>query len=61
MSHYDYGYICSDCAEALGGVPPEGHVATCHIARCEKCRLEKDLSHHDDWNWPGQIEYSDRD
>ena len=48
----DFQYICSDCAEDLGGVWPEGHVATFHEAKCDCCHKTAGLANIGDWNWP---------
>ena len=54
-------YLCSDCAESLGGVWPEGHMATCHTATCDNCGEEKSLANVGDWNWPDGIRRGMRD
>lgn len=61
MSHQDYDFLCAFCAVALGGQWPEGHVATWHNGMCSNCGEEKALAHHDDWAWPDQAEYPERD
>jgi len=42
-------YICEDCARAIGGVWPEGHVATIHTGICDVCKKELRLAHVFDW------------
>ena len=56
-----YDYLCAECAERLGGVWPEGHMATMHSGKCDCCGETKSLAAHDDWNWPGQKLYPGRD
>jgi hypothetical protein len=46
------GYLCNECAEELGGVWPEGHIATFHTGTCDCCHTEQSLSNTGDWNWP---------
>jgi len=46
------GYICFDCANAMGAQWPEGHCATCHSGVCPECKLKKSLASVDDWDWP---------
>lgn len=59
--HIKYGYLCGKCAEELGGVWPKGHCATSHEGKCDCCEEIRGLCHHDDWNWPGQLNYPGRD
>ncbi len=46
------GYICFDCAQAMGAKWPEHHCATCHQGVCPECMLKKSLASVDDWDWP---------
>ena len=43
------GYICSDCANAIGGEWPEHHVATFHNGECSICKHQKGLAAPSDW------------
>jgi len=58
---YTNDYLCAPCALILGGTWPDGHAATMHDGLCSRCRSKAALSHHDDWNWPGQKDYPGRD
>lgn len=33
----DIGWICFDCAEAVGSRVPEGHLCTVHVGTCDVC------------------------
>ena len=55
----DSGFICSGCAERLGGVWPKGHVATMHAAECPYCGIEKSLANVGDWDW-GDWDWPDK-
>ena len=48
-------YLCSDCAESLGGVWPEEHRATFHWDFCPYCGSNKGLASWDDWDWPDDV------
>ena len=48
----ELGYICFGCARRLGGVWPEGHVATAHMGTCPECKQRKSLVSVDDYDWP---------
>lgn len=48
-------YLCSDCAEDLGGTWPDGHLATMHEGYCDVCGEKSALSHMTDWEWPGVV------
>lgn len=61
LAHKDYTYLCTDCAEKIGGRWPKGHVATIHVGICDSCGEPKALAHHDDWDWPDQKSYPGRD
>lgn len=43
------GYICRDCAIALGGEFEDGHVASCHINKCSVCFQKKSVCSPNDW------------
>lgn len=56
------GYICHQCADANGGVWPDGHCATFHGGVCPMCGKGKSLAAWDDWNWPdSQLEQEAKD
>ena len=57
----DITYICSECAETLGGEWPKHHVATFHQGECEVCGEDKGLSNVGDWNWPDGLRRGMRD
>jgi len=42
-------YICRTCAISLGGMWPEGHVATVTPGVCDNCGLSNGLAHVHDW------------
>lgn len=44
-------YICSECAEEMGGEWPVGHAATCHADKCPYCGKRKCLACIGDYNW----------
>ena len=44
-------YLCSECAESLGGTWPEGHRATFHYNVCPVCNVNKALACWNDWDW----------
>jgi len=46
------GYICTTCAERLGAIWPQHHVATMHTGRCPQCGMLASLAALDDWDWP---------
>jgi len=48
-------YLCSECAEGLGGTWPEGHCATWHDGRCDVCGERKGLANVGDWDWPDNV------
>jgi len=48
----DIEYLCSECAEKLGGTWPDVHCATFHCAVCDVCKEQKSLANVGDWNWP---------
>lgn len=56
-----YSYICSACAQQLGGKWPRGHVATMHTGICEHCGKLTCLANVGDWNWPDNIRRGMRD
>ena len=58
---YPSSYLCAECAKALGGTWPHGHVATVHNGVCTFCGRTRALAHHDDWNWSDQTSYPGRD
>ncbi len=45
-------YVCNECADAHGGVWPDGHVATFHQGECDQCGLRRALCSVDDYDWP---------
>ena len=48
-------YICGDCAEAAGGVWPQGHAATWHQEwPCDACGKGVPICALSDWEWPGR-------
>jgi len=53
MARPEANYMCGDCAEEHGGLWPEEHADTAHIAECEICHEEKVLKCWNYWNWPG--------
>jgi len=55
------GYLCSECANKLGGKWPEGHVATFHFGDCDVCGKNKSLANVGDWNWPDKKHRGMRD
>lgn len=48
----ELGYVCHECASALGGVWPSDHAATHHPGVCPECGKQQSLASVDDWNWP---------
>ncbi len=48
----EYGYLCDDCAEFLGGAWPKDHRATFHYDICPHCGSNRGLASWDDWDWP---------
>ncbi len=47
------GYICSDCATALGGVWPQEYRGTFHEGACKICLdVPVMLASWSDWDWP---------
>jgi hypothetical protein len=48
---WDKQTICTDCAEELGGVWPEGHLATMWNGVCDYCNKETTCCSIGDWNW----------
>jgi len=49
---YAAGYLCGECAEALGGKWPRGHRATFRAATCPICKVCRPIASWDDWDWP---------
>jgi len=45
-------YLCRECARSLGGVWPDGHRVTSHLATCPFCHSYRPLVYWGDWNWP---------
>lgn len=45
------GYICSDCANSMGGRWPKDHCATSHTSSCNFCHEEKPLVSTSDYLW----------
>lgn len=48
----DIHYICMDCANELKGEWQEGHCATMHEDKCDRCNKMAALAHVADWDWP---------
>ena len=61
----DDGFICSDCARALGGTWPDGHLATMHVGVCQCCvawcGAWKAMANVGDWDWPDRKPRGTRD
>lgn len=51
----EIGYICVECARAMGGRWPKGHCATSHTGTCDACGRERGVANVGDWNWPDRV------
>ena len=52
LAHDDDEQVCTDCAHALGAVPPP-HAVAWSLSVCCLCGDERSTTAICDWDWPG--------
>ena len=57
----EMSYVCGDCAEMMGGIWPDGHIATFHRNKCSACHREHQVTNPRNWQLNRNGTMRDRD